>query len=88
VYPVNPRADRESKGVAALPEAFLDVPAEDDLSLHRGSRRRHVLAVARECAEKRVRGLVVISAGSPRPGARGRNANAISSRCVAHPACG
>jgi acetyl coenzyme A synthetase (ADP forming)-like protein len=68
VYPVNPRATAV-QGVAAFP-SVLEVPAQVDLAFV-AVPAAHVLAVARECAEKGVRGLVVISAGFAETGGEG-----------------
>ncbi|HEX9300334.1 MAG TPA: GNAT family N-acetyltransferase, partial [Actinomycetota bacterium] len=60
VYPVNPRA-AAVQGVAAFP-SVLDIPVAVDLAFI-AVPAAQVLAVARTCAQKGVRALVVISAG-------------------------
>ncbi|HET8943763.1 MAG TPA: GNAT family N-acetyltransferase, partial [Dehalococcoidia bacterium] len=60
VYPVNPKA-RSVGGVKAYP-SVLDIPDDVDLAII-AVPAEHVLEVADECAKKKVRGMVVISAG-------------------------
>ena len=68
VYPVNPTSDVVGS-VRAYP-TVLDVPDEVDLAIIVVP-AVHVLDVARQCAEKGVRGLVVISAGFSEVGPAG-----------------
>ena len=68
VYPVNPR-ERAVCGVRAWPDV-RDIPDEVDLAVI-AVRNEHVLATARACAEKGVKGLVVITAGFKETGAAG-----------------
>jgi acetyl coenzyme A synthetase (ADP forming)-like protein len=69
VYPVNPNA-RSVAAVRAYP-SVLDVPDEVDLAVIAVPAAR-VPAVVEECARKRVRALVVLSAGFAETGAEGR----------------
>jgi acetyl coenzyme A synthetase (ADP forming)-like protein len=69
VYPVN-RSAAVVQSVAAYP-SIRDVPGEVDLAVVTVP-RDGVLAVARECAEKGVRGLVVLTAGFAETRNRGR----------------
>jgi acetyl coenzyme A synthetase (ADP forming)-like protein len=69
VYPVNPAA-RVVQSVRAYP-SVRDIPDEVDLAVV-AVPRDHVLATVRECLEKGVRGLVVVSAGFAETGAEGR----------------
>jgi acyl-CoA synthetase (NDP forming)/RimJ/RimL family protein N-acetyltransferase len=68
VYPVNPEADHVGS-VRAYP-SVLDVPDEVDLAVLVVPAER-VPEVVEECARKRVRGLVVISAGFAEAGPAG-----------------
>ncbi len=68
VYPVNPR-ERAVCGVRAWPDV-RDIPDDIDLAVI-AVRNEHVLATARACAEKGVKGLVVITAGFKETGAAG-----------------
>lgn len=68
VYPVNPKA-AVVQGVPAYP-SILDVPGEVDVAFVTVPAEL-VAGVARECGEKRVRGLVVISAGFGETGGEG-----------------
>lgn len=68
VYPVNPKAD-VVQGVPAY-ASILDVPREVDVAFITVPAEL-VADVARECGEKRVRGLVVISAGFGETGGEG-----------------
>lgn len=68
VYPVNPKA-AVVQGVPAYP-SILDVPGEVDVAFVTVPAEL-VAGVARECGEKRVRGLVVISAGFGETGGGG-----------------
>ena len=68
VFPVNPKAD-VVRSVKAYP-SILDVPDRVDLAFVVVP-SRFVPAVARECVEKGVRGLVVISAGFSETGEAG-----------------
>ncbi|MDJ0923910.1 MAG: GNAT family N-acetyltransferase [Acidimicrobiia bacterium] len=68
VFPVNPKAD-VVRSVKAYP-SILDVPDRVDLAFIVVP-SRFVTAVARECVEKGVRGLVVISAGFSETGEEG-----------------
>jgi acetyl coenzyme A synthetase (ADP forming)-like protein len=70
VYPVNPRA-RSVAAVRAYP-SILDVPDEVDLAVI-AVPAEQVLTVVDECARKRVRALVVLSAGFAETGAEGRS---------------
>ncbi|MDH5334324.1 MAG: GNAT family N-acetyltransferase, partial [Thermoleophilia bacterium] len=69
VYPVNPVADAV-QGVAAY-ASVLEIPHEVELAFVVVPAAR-VIAVARECAEKGVKALVVISAGFGETGEEGR----------------
>ncbi|MGH2789406.1 MAG: GNAT family N-acetyltransferase [Actinomycetota bacterium] len=60
VYPINPKAE-VVHSVAAYP-TVLDVPGPVDLAIIVVP-ARHVIDVARDCGEKGVRALVIISAG-------------------------
>ena len=68
VYPVNPKA-AVVQGVPAY-ASILDVPGEVDVAFVTVPAEL-VAGVARECGEKRVRGLVVISAGFGETGGEG-----------------
>jgi len=68
VYPVNPRATAVG-GVKAYP-SVLDIPDQVDLAII-AVPAEHVLAIADECARKRVRAMVVISAGFKETGPDG-----------------
>lgn len=68
VHPVNPKA-AVVQGVPAYP-SILDVPGEVDVAFVTVPAEL-VAGVARECGEKRVRGLVVISAGFGETGGEG-----------------
>jgi acetate---CoA ligase (ADP-forming) len=68
VYPVNPNAT--SVGSVKAYRSVLDVPDPVDLAVVVVP-AEHVLDVARQCAEKGVRGLVVISAGFSETGEEG-----------------
>lgn len=69
VFPVNPTADvvRSVKAYSSV----KDVPGRVDLALIVVP-ARHVIPVAEECAEKGVRGIVVISAGFSETGSAGK----------------
>jgi acetyl coenzyme A synthetase (ADP forming)-like protein len=69
VYPVNHSAS-VVQSVRAYP-SVRDVPGDVDLAVVTVP-RDHVLAVARECAQKKVKGLVVLTAGFGETGAEGR----------------
>jgi acetyl coenzyme A synthetase (ADP forming)-like protein len=69
VYPVN-RAAAVVQSVAAYP-SIREVPGEVDLAVITVP-RDGVLGAVRECAEKRVKGLVVLTAGFAETGSRGR----------------
>ena len=69
VYPVN-RSAAVVQSVAAYP-SILDVPGEVDLAVI-SVPRDGVLAAARECAQKGVRGIVVLTAGFAETGTKGR----------------
>lgn len=73
LYPVNPTA-KVVHSVRSYP-TVLDVPDEVDLA-YVVVPQRFVLDVARQCAEKGVRGLVVISAGFSEVGEEGSVAEA------------
>ncbi|HHC07236.1 MAG TPA: GNAT family N-acetyltransferase [Actinobacteria bacterium] len=73
VYPVNPRT-RVVRSVAAYP-SILDVPDTVDLAFVVVPAPL-VLDVVRDCADKGVRGLVVISAGFGETGPEGRRREA------------
>ena len=73
LYPVNPTSKVVSS-VKAYP-SVLDVPDEVDLA-YVVVPKQHVVDVARQCAEKGVRGLVVISAGFSEVGEEGAAAEA------------
>jgi len=68
LYPVNPKA-KVINSVRAYP-TILDVPDEVDLA-YIVVPQRFVIDVARECAEAKVRGIVVISAGFSEVGPEG-----------------
>ncbi len=68
LYPINPQAG-EIDGVKAYP-TVLDVPGDVEMAVVTVP-AAHVVDVARQCAEKGVRGLVVISAGFGESGAEG-----------------
>jgi acetyl coenzyme A synthetase (ADP forming)-like protein len=68
VYPVNPNAT-SVQGVPAYPKV-TDVPGEVDVALV-AVPARGVVDVARDCADKGVRGLVVISSGFAETGEAG-----------------
>ncbi len=68
LYPVNPTS-KVVRSVKSYP-SVLDVPDEIDLA-YIVVPQRLVMGVARECAEKGVRGLVVISAGFSEVGPEG-----------------
>lgn len=68
VYPVNPNASVVNS-VRAYP-SIKDVPDEVDLAFLTVP-AKHALDAARECAEKGVRGLVVITAGFSEVGGKG-----------------
>jgi acetyl coenzyme A synthetase (ADP forming)-like protein len=68
LYPVNPSAT-EIEGIRAFP-SVLAIPGDVELAVLTVP-AAVVSKVARECAEKRVRGLVVISAGFGEVGAEG-----------------
>ncbi|HSP55531.1 MAG TPA: GNAT family N-acetyltransferase, partial [Dehalococcoidia bacterium] len=68
VYPVNPKA-RAVGGVKAYP-SVLDIPDDVDLAII-AVPAENVLAIADDCAKKRVRGMVVISAGFKETGPEG-----------------
>ncbi len=70
LYPVNPNA-HVVHGVRAYP-SVLDIPDQVDLAIVCVP-AKHVIDVAKECAEKDVRGLVVISAGFGEVGGEGDN---------------
>lgn len=71
LYPVNPTS-KVVHSVRAYP-SVLDVPDEVDLA-YIVVPQRFVLDVARQCAQKSVRGIVVISAGFSEVGAEGSKA--------------
>ncbi|MDT8437053.1 MAG: acetate--CoA ligase family protein [Gemmatimonadota bacterium] len=79
VYPVNPRAD----SVAAVPAfpSVTDLPAVPDLAFIVVP-REHVLPAVRECGEKGVQGLVVITAGFREVGGEGVALEAELARTV------
>jgi acetyl coenzyme A synthetase (ADP forming)-like protein len=68
VHAINPKSPAV-QGIAAFP-SVLDVPGHVDVAFI-AVPAAHVIAVARECGEKGVRGLVVISAGFAETGADG-----------------
>ena len=68
LYPINPSAS-EIEGIPAFP-SVEDVPAEVELAVI-ATPAASVAGVARQCAEKGVRGLVVISAGFAETGPDG-----------------
>ena len=68
VHAINPKSP-VVQGIAAYP-SVLDVPGHVDVAFI-AVPAAHVIAVARECGEKGVRGLVVISAGFAETGADG-----------------
>ncbi len=68
VYPVNPRADVIRSMVAY--SSILDCPSPVDLAFIVVP-APHVIKVVEECAQKGVRGIVVISAGFSETGAEG-----------------
>ena len=68
VHAINPKSP-VVQGIAAYP-SVLDVPGHVDVAFI-AVPAAHVIAVARECGEKGVRGLVVISAGFAETGAEG-----------------
>lgn len=68
LYPVNPNA-KVIRSARAYP-TILDVPDEVDLA-YIVVPRRHVLDVVRQCGQKGVRAIVVISAGFSEVGAEG-----------------
>ena len=68
VHAINPKSP-VVQGIAAYP-SVLDVPGHVDVAFI-AVPATHVIAVARECGEKGVRGLVVISAGFAETGADG-----------------
>lgn len=69
VHAVNPKSP-VVQGLAAYP-SVVDVPGDVDVAFI-AVPAPYVIAVARECGEKRVRGLVVISSGFAETGAEGR----------------
>jgi acetyl coenzyme A synthetase (ADP forming)-like protein len=69
IFPVNPNAD-EIQSIKAYP-TILDVPDAVDMAVVI-VRREEVRNVARDCGEKGVKGLVVISAGFSEVGAEGK----------------
>lgn len=69
VFPVNPHAG-DVRGVYAFP-SVLQIPVEVDLAVI-AVPAPQVLDVVRECAEKGVAGLVVVSSGFAEVGPRGR----------------
>lgn len=69
VYPVNPRADTVSS-MRAYP-SVLDLPDEVDLAVV-AVPPEEVLGVVDHCAEKRIRGLIVLTAGFAESGPNGR----------------
>ncbi|MDJ0960253.1 MAG: GNAT family N-acetyltransferase [Acidimicrobiia bacterium] len=69
VYPVNPKADTV-RSVRAYP-SVLDIPGPVDLAFIVVP-ARFVIDAVRECGEKGVKGLVVISAGFSETGVEGR----------------
>ncbi len=69
VYPVNPTSPAV-QGVVAYP-SVLDIPGEVELAFVVVP-AAHVLGVARECGEKGVKAIVVISAGFGETGEEGR----------------
>ncbi len=68
VHAINPKSP-VVQGIAAYP-SVLDVPGHVDVAFI-AVPAAHVIGVARECGEKGVRGLVVISAGFAETGADG-----------------
>lgn len=68
LYPVNPKA-KVVRSVKAY-STVMDVPDDVDLA-YIVVPQRHVLEVARQCAQKDVRGIVVISAGFSEVGEQG-----------------
>jgi acetyl coenzyme A synthetase (ADP forming)-like protein len=68
VHAINPKSS-VVQGIAAHP-SVLDVPGDVDVAFI-AVPAAHVIAVARECGQKRVRGLVVISAGFAETGPEG-----------------
>ena len=68
VHAVNPKS-AVVQGIAAFP-SVLDIPGHVDVAFV-AVPAAHVIAVARECGEKGVRGLVVISAGFAETGSDG-----------------
>ena len=68
VYPVNPAA-RDVQSIAAYPSVSA-IPGEVDLAIV-AVPRAHVMDVALDCGKKRVRAIVVISAGYAEMGAAG-----------------
>ena len=86
MYPVNPSAVSVA-GVRAYP-TLLDIPDAVDLAVIVVP-ASEVLAVVGECAEKRVHGLVIISAGFAEVGADGKDVPSGSwSRSRGATACG
>ncbi|MGE5190997.1 MAG: acetate--CoA ligase family protein [Deltaproteobacteria bacterium] len=69
VYPVNPKAD-EICSIRTFP-TVLDIPAPVDLAFI-AVPAAHSLAAVRQCIEKKVRGLVVITAGFSETGEAGK----------------
>ncbi len=69
VYPVN-RSSPVVQSVTAY-KSILDVPGDVDLAVITIP-KEHVLAAARECAAKHVRGLVVLTAGFGETGTEGK----------------
>ena len=69
VYPVN-RSTPVVQSVTAY-RSILDVPGDVDLAVITIP-KEHVVAAARECAQKGVRGLVVLTAGFGETGAEGK----------------
>jgi predicted CoA-binding protein len=84
VYAVNSRA----AAVDGLPayRSIADVPAPVDLAVI-AVPAASVAGVARECAAKGVRALVVLSAGFAESGPAGSPASATCSLCAARPEC-
>ncbi len=81
VFPVNPKAD-VVRSVKAYP-SILDVPGRVDLAFIVVP-SRFVTAVARQCVEKGVRGLIVITAGFSETGDAGGELEAELMEVVRH----
>jgi len=71
VYPINPKAD-EILGLKAYP-SILDVPGDVELAVIVVP-GRYVAPVLRECGQKGVRGVIIISAGFRETGTEGLKA--------------